>query len=108
MADRSRILCSLYPNWGIRIKTEETNITMPKRNKTNDRDEFVKKGISLYRIDQGPWFTLMKSNLGHILEVVQVVMANSIEVLTRKSSPIEGYVKPSKLYYESLSVSNIL
>jgi hypothetical protein len=95
-------------NWGIRIKSEETNVTMPKRNKTNDGDEFVKKGISLYRIDQGPWFTLMKSNLGHILEVVEVVMANRSEILTRKSSPVEGYVKPSKMYYECLLVSNIL
>ena len=94
-------------NWAIRITTEKPNITVPKCNKTNDSDEFVKKGIPLYRVDQGPRLTMMKSNLGHILEVVEVVMANRSEILTRKSSPVEGYVKPSKMYHECLSVSNI-
>jgi hypothetical protein len=87
-------------NWAIRITTEKTNITIPKRNKTNDGDEFVKKGIPLDRINQGLWFTVMKGNLGHILEVSEVVMVNCSEILTRKSSPVEGYVKPSKMYHK--------
>jgi len=95
-------------NWAIRITTEKTNITIPTGNITNDGDKFVKKGIPFYRIDQGPWLTMMKSNLGNVLEVGEVVMVNRSEILTGKSSPVEGYVKPSKMYHECLLISNIL